>query len=152
MKEEYIGFIVDGKQIEEILNWMFGECESQPKKEEHVIPTNIEYYIQKVADKMEWKFEKTDNYLTQLYHLNIMSVINILLKEIAIEIDKKYPDHISKSADIYGVSSLNGKTTHINKESIKNYRNFAAFKSIEDAQIAQTLMRDFLDLAFNGRK
>lgn len=152
MKENYIGFIVDGKQIEEILNWMFGEPESQPKKEEPVIPTDIKYYIQKVADKMNWKFEKTDNYLTQLYHMNVMSVINILLKEIAIEIDKKYPDHISKSADIYGISTLNGEIAHINKKSIRNYRNFAAFRSIEDAKVAQTLMQYFIDLAFDGRK
>lgn len=72
------------------------------------------------------------------------SAFNILLKEVAIELDKNYGDHISNSPKIFTISALNGHIVEVDKRHIKNYKNFAAFRTIEDAQYALNI----LDLYF----
>lgn len=100
------------------------------------------------------KFSKyqPSSYLTTLPTLSSVypgSAFGILLKEVAIELDKKYDDHISKSPRIYTISALNGSIIEVDKRHIKSYRNFAAFRTIEDAQYARDLLKSYLDEAFS---
>lgn len=119
---------------------------------ESKIPMNMEYYIKKIADKLNWKVDKAYNFLNTIDSIYPAAALSIILKEIAIELDKQYKDDISKSPEIYIISSSNGKIGKINKANIKNYRNFAAFRTIEDAKIACRIVKDILKESFKSGK
>lgn len=116
------------------------------------VPMELEYYIQKIADKLGWKVEKVYNYLNSVDAILPAAAFSMVLREIAIELDKKYEDHIEKSPEIYVISMLDGRIIKDNKAHIKNYRNFAAFRTIEDAKIACRITRDILKEMFKSGK
>lgn len=116
------------------------------------VPMELEYYIQKIADKLGWKVEKVYNYLNSVDAILPAAAFSMVLREIAIELDKKYEDHIEKSPEIYVISMLDGRITKVNKAHIKNYRNFAAFRSVSDAKIACPIVRDVLKEMFKSGK
>lgn len=115
-------------------------------------PMELEYYIQKIAKKLGWKMEKVYNYLNSVDSILPTAAFSMVLREVAIELDKKYEDHIEKSPEIYVISMLDGRITKANKAHIKNYRNFAAFRTIEDAKIACRITRDILKEMFKSGK
>lgn len=116
------------------------------------VPMELEYYIQKIAEKHGWKIEKAYNYLNSVDAILPAAAFSMVLREIAIELDKKYEDHIEKSPEIYVISMFDGRITKANKAHIKNYRNFAAFRSVSDAKIACTITRDILKEMFKSGK
>lgn len=116
------------------------------------VPMELEYYIQKIAERLGWKIEKVYNYLNSVDAILPAAAFSMVLREIAIELDKKYKDHIEKSPEIYVISMLDGRITKANKAHIKNYRNFAAFRTIEDAKIACRITRDILKEMFKSGK
>lgn len=116
------------------------------------VPMELKYYIQKIADKLGWNIEKVYNYLNNVDAILPAAAFSMVLREIAIELDKKYEDHIEKSPEIYVISMLDGRITKANKAHIKNYRNFAAFRTIDDAKIACSIVRDVLKEMFKSGK
>lgn len=116
------------------------------------VPMELEYYIQKIAKKLGWKIEKVYNYLNNIDTILPAAALSMVLREIAIELDKKYEDHIEKSPEIYVISILDGRITKANKAHIKNYKNFAAFRSVSDAKIACRITKDILKEMFKNGK
>lgn len=106
--------------------------------------------IESLSKKTNWKEEKLLNILTTLHLANPWAATQMVLKEIAIELDKKYDDHINKSEKIYAISPQDGRIHEINKKTIKNYKAFPAFRSIEDAKIACSLIREHLKSIFSN--
>lgn len=113
---------------------------------------NLHYYVEKLAKKLNWKVEKMYSYLNTIDSVYPAAAFSIVLREVAIELDKKYEDHIEKSPEIYVVSMLDGRITKANKAHIKNYRNFAAFRSVEDAKTACSIVREILKELFRSGK
>jgi hypothetical protein len=113
---------------------------------------NLDYYIGKIANRLGWKSEKVYNYLNGIDSLLPAAAFSIVLREIAIDLDKKYEDHIENSPEIYVINMFDGRITKANKATIKNYRNFAAFRTIEDAKIACRITRDILKDMFKSGK
>lgn len=116
------------------------------------VPMELEYYIQKIAERLDWKIEKVYNYLNSVDTILPAAAFSMVLREIAIELDKKHEDHIEKSPEIYVISMLDGRITKVNKAYIKNYRNFAAFRSVNDAKIACRITKDILKEMFKSGK
>ena len=106
--------------------------------------------IKSLAKKTNWKEEKLLNILATLHLANPWAATQMVLREIAIELDKKYDDHINKSEKIYVISPQDGRIHEINKKTVKNYKAFPAFRSIEDAKIACSLIREHLKSIFNN--
>ena len=72
------------------------------------------------------------------------------MRELAIIMDEKYPDHINKSKEIWSISTLSGEIVRIKSlNKIKNFRNFAAFRTLEDALKAKKIMKRALEDLFN---
>ena len=113
---------------------------------------NLHYYVEKLAKKLNWKVEKVYNYLNTIDSVYPAAAFSMILREVAIELDKKYEDHIEKSPEIYVISMFDGKITKANKAHIKNYRNFAAFRSVEDAKTACSIVREILKELFRSGK
>lgn len=153
------GFKVNKKLMvldQELLNKLIADkviVEKTGKGTPSEVPTDIEFYIEKIAKKKGWKLEKLYNFLNGIDELSEAAAFSIVLREVAIEIDKKYEDHIEKSSEIYVISMLDGRITKANKAHIKNYRNFAAFRTIEDAKIACKIVSSLLKELFkDGRR
>ena len=129
-----------------------GIITTEPAKSvvETEVPMELEYYIQKIAEKLGWKIERVYNYLNSVDTILPAAAFSMVLREIALELNKKYEDHIEKSPEIYVVSLFDGRITKANKAHIKNYRNFAAFRTVEDAKIACSIVRDILKELFKN--
>ena len=116
------------------------------------VPMELEYYIQKIAEKLGWKVEKVYNYLNSVDTILPAAAFSMVLREVAIELDKRYEDHIENSPEIYVISLLDGRITKANKAHIKNYRNFAAFRTIGDAKTACNIVKELLKELFKSGK
>ncbi len=125
--------------------------EQEDSSEDSKIPMDISFYINKVAEKLGLTYYEADKYFSRVMSAFPASLFSMLLKEVAIELDKKYKDHIENSPEIYAISTLDGRISKINKAGVKNYRNFAAFRTIEDAKIACRIVRPLLKEMFKGR-
>ena len=115
------------------------------------ISMDMNFYIEKIAARLGWKPEKVYNYLNSVDSILPAAAFSMVLREIAIELDKKYEDHIENSPEIYVISMLDGRITKANKAHIKNYRNFAAFRTIEDAKIACRIVKPILKEMFKSK-
>lgn len=122
------------------------------KKNTNEVPMELHYYIEKIAKRLNWKVEKVYNYLNNVDTILPAAAFSMVLREIAIELDKKYTDHIQDSPEIYVISLFDGRITKANKAHIKNYKNFAAFRSVDDARIACKITKDILKEMFSGSK
>ena len=101
-----------------------------------------------LCNKAEVTSEKMSIILEVLKGANRWVVVQLLLKEIAIELDKKYDNHINNSEKIYAISPQDGRIHEIDKSHIKNYKAFPAFRNIEDAKIACSLVKNHLKSIF----
>ena len=115
------------------------------------VPMDMNFYIEKIAARLGWKPERVYNYLNNVDSILPAAAFSMVLREIAVELDKKYEDHIENSPEIYVISMLDGRITKANKAYIKNYRNFAAFRSVSDAKIACSIMRGILKEMFKNK-
>jgi hypothetical protein len=127
--EESIPFLIKEGIIKEVEN--------------EEIPTEPYFYIKHLADRIHWNVENLRKYLSNLYTIYPAAVFSIMLREVAIVLDEKYDNHIENSKEIYVISSLNGeisKVKDLNK--IKNFKNFAAFRTLEDAITAKKILEE----------
>ena len=100
--------------------------------------STLHYYQDKVENKIgKEAFAK----LCQKYP---SAVIGMILKEIAIELDSAYPDHISKSPNIYVVLTNCWVVGYLTKSLIESYKGFAAFRTVEDAEYALDIVKPLI--------
>lgn len=126
-----------------------GPCYDECAKE--AVPMDIAYYVHKIAKRLGWHPNKVTNHLNAIDTIYPSAAFNVILREVATELDLKYADHICNSPKIYVVSLLDGIITEANKTHIKNYKNFAAFRSVSDAKIACSIVRDMLKEMFKNK-
>lgn len=120
---------------------------------ERIVPTDLAYYVSNLAQRKGWKPEKMAAFLDILSEINLGATFQVILREVAVELDKKYEDHIEKSEEIYCVSLTNGHIFKADKKFIKNFRNFAAFRTPDDAKLACKITRGLLkDMFKSGKK
>lgn len=99
----------------------------------------FDYFLYKIFDKGFTPKQLTD--------LSIL--LKLMTREIAIEFDNNYSDHIKYSPEIFGISSLTGKIIKIDKSKIKSYKTFGAFRSFKEAAYAKAIMKPILKVIFN---
>lgn len=125
--------------------------EMEAEIEDHLRKTlGEDYYIFNLADKKGWEPRKMAKYIENLTKFNPAAAASILLKEIAIGLDDDYEGYIEDSKEIWTISMLNGKIEQVDKSKVKNYRNFPAFRSKEDAKIAHEVLSKRLRKMFRG--
>lgn len=107
-----------------------------------------------LANRIKWNPDNVAKYLDNLESIYPIAAFNVILRELAIMLDEKYEDHINNSKEIWIISSLNGNIVKVKDiTKIKNFRNFAAFRTLEDAKIAREVMKDIIsDLFKRGGK
>lgn len=116
------------------------------------IDITIEGAVQHLANRIGWNRKNLEKYFNNLYKISPAAVFEIVLKEVAILLDERYPDHISNSKEIWVINKVNGEIQKLKDLSkIKNFRNFAAFRSLDDALMAKKIMAPALKDLY-GRK
>lgn len=127
--EESIPFLIKEGIIKEVEN--------------EEIPTEPYFYIKHLADRIHWNVENLRKYLSNLYTIYPAAVFSIMLREVAIVLDEKYDNHIGNSKEIYVISYLNGEITKVKDlNKIKNFKSFAAFRTLKDALVAKHILKD----------
>ena len=117
------------------------------------IDITIEGAVQHLANRIGWNKENLERYFNNLYKISPAAVFEIVLKEVAILLDKKYHNHINNSKEIWVINKVNGEIQKLRDLSkIKSFQHFAAFRSIEDAKIACRITRDILKEMFKSGK
>ncbi|QOR59174.1 hypothetical protein KNV38_gp054 [uncultured phage cr111_1] len=106
------------------------------------IPMDLMFYVNLLAQNKDWTLGKTVEFLNEVSSVHPNATFDILQMVIAKYLDEQYPDHIKNSPRIFGISASDGKVIEVYKEDIANFRNFAAFRSPEDAGIACRILRD----------
>ena len=119
--------------------------------EETAVPDCLDFYILSLAKRLNWKPDKALGFLNKLAEIRPILPFNLLLKEIAVELDKQYAGHIKNSKEIWVVSVLNGSIGRVNKDEITTYDNFAAFRTKEDAKFALKVLAEQYNDIFGGK-
>lgn len=112
---------------------------------------DIPYYIGLLSKRFnsvdtegrKWTLENTTKFLEIIYDVDPSTIYNILLKEIAIDLDKPYEGHILDSESLYVIGRHNGKITKVSTCKDINLKNIALFRTFEDAQTALKVLEDF---------
>ena len=121
------------------------KVESNKTEIKEKVPMEVDYYIEKVAARLGWHFDKVINYFNTLADLNPVVPISLVLKEIALEMDKSYAGHIKDCKEIYIINTMNGKIVKGTNSKDYNYQCFAAFRTKEDAMLAKKILKEFYD-------
>lgn len=117
------------------------------------IDITIEGAVQHLANRIGWNRENIEKYFDNLYKISPAAVFEIVLKEVAILLDERYPDHISNSREIWVINKLNGGIQKLKDLSrIKSFKHFAAFRSLEDALVAKRVMAPALKDLYGKQK
>lgn len=69
-----------------------------------------------------------------------------MLRSAAVILDRQYPDHINEAKvdKYYTIDMSNGRVCEVPKGKVKNFRHFAAFRSLEDIKKATKALRPFM--------
>lgn len=129
-----------------------GFIKEADKKEEGT-HLDINYYVDHLAKRIHWNPDNLAKYLNNLAEINETAVFSILLREIAIVFDERYKNHIENSNEIWAISTINGEIIRVNKARVKNYRNFAAFRTLDEAKGAKRILKEYMKSLFdrNGK-
>jgi hypothetical protein len=92
--------------------------------------------IDSLVERYNISHDYFDIIVSWLEKSNVGALLNIYLREVAMMLDDKYEDHISKSEKLFVVDSTNGVIKEIPKDNIITYNTFAAFRTYEDALLA----------------
>lgn len=115
------------------------------------VPDNAGFYISQAGKKLGIDPLSACKLLEMVAIMNPTAFFSILLREVAVELDKKYPDHIENSKEIYYINVFNGTITKADKAWIRNYRNFAAFRTVEDARVACKILSPIMKDLFKRK-
>ena len=116
----------------------------------HGISLSVKFYIAKLAKKMNLKFEVCEAMLGNIASYSPITAMSLLAKQISLELDQHYDGHIRDAEHIFVLSTVDGTITEIPAKARveTNYRNFAAFRSLEDANLAYSILSHLYNEAF----
>lgn len=133
--------------LETIMSGKFDEqLKETPSKKENPVKLSTSYtpYIESIASRLRCNPKKVANIISTLWEIYPIAAFSVLLREIAITLDKNYEDHISNCKEFYIISPMDGRIHKACRANVKNFRNFAAFRTLEDAKIACRILKEDL--------
>lgn len=107
--------------------------------------------FKRMAKRYDWDDNRLIRILKAIDSVHPSASVQMILKEIAILLDEKYPGYIGKSDELYVISMGDGNIYPINKANIKSFRNIAVFRTVGDAELAKNILGDKLTNLFDGK-
>lgn len=105
------------------------------------------YYVHKLADKLKIPVDQCYKTIEAIRKYSPITVFSMLLKQIALELDKKYKDHIRDVEETYVISVTTGNIIKIYTKGCR-YNNVALFRSVEDARFAVKVLSGLYNECF----
>ena len=105
------------------------------------------YYVHKLADKLKIPVDQFYKTIEAIRKYSPITVFSMLLKQIALELDKRYKDHIRDVDETYAISVTTGNIIKIYTKGCR-YNNIALFRSVEDARFAVKVLSGLYDECF----
>jgi hypothetical protein len=105
------------------------------------IPTDFDYYVAKLAKKLNITFEDCGTMLNCLMTYAPATVFSLLAKQIALELDAKYEGHIGKSKELFAIELTTGYIIPIKITENSHLKNIALFRSVDDALFAINVLK-----------
>lgn len=118
------------------------------EKDVEDIKIDMEEILNRLCVKTGLSKNEFLQYLDATNAINNTACLNILLKEIALKLDESYDNHISDVEEFYVLSVMDGRIHKAYKNQIRNYKNFAAFRTLEEAKAACRALKPQLKLMF----
>lgn len=109
----------------------------------------LDYVLDYVANRIGASRVEAVEYLYSLEKINPLAVLTVYLKRISYRLNKKYNNTpIRELSKIYIISVYDGKVKAICPKDIKNLKNFAWFRSKEDAEFARQCVINLIEKMF----
>lgn len=109
----------------------------------------LDYVLDYVANRIGASRVEAVEYLYSLEKINPLAVLTVYLKRISYRLNKKYNNTpIRELPKIYIISVYDGKVKAICPKDIKNLKNFAWFRSKEDAEFARQCVINLIEKMF----
>ena len=109
----------------------------------------LDYVLDYVANRIGASRVEAVKYLYSLEKINPLAVLTVYLKRISYRFNKKYDNTpIRELPKIYIISVYDGKVKAICPKDIKNLKNFAWFRSKEDAEFARQCVINLIERIF----
>lgn len=109
----------------------------------------LDYVLDYVANRIGASRVEAVKYLYSLEKINPLAVLTVYLKRISYKLNKKYNNTpIRELPKIYIISVYDGKVKAICPKDIKNLKNFAWFRSKEDAEFARQCVINLIEKMF----
>lgn len=105
------------------------------------ISADFDYYVAKLAKKLNVTFEDCGNGLNCLITYAPAAVFSLLAKQIALELDAKYEGHIGKSKELFAIELATGYIIPIKITDNYHLKNIALFRSVDDALFAINVLK-----------
>lgn len=105
------------------------------------IHANFDYYVAKLAKKLNITFEDCGNMLNCLMTYAPATVFSLLAKQVALELDANYEGHIGKSKELFGIELTTGYIIPIKITESSHLKNIALFRSVDDALLAINILK-----------
>ena len=113
------------------------------------IDCHLRMVYEYIANKLDISIQGAKNYLMDLEDISPTAALNIYLKRISNKLINKYDKTpIRKLPEIYIISLYKGKVKAICPKDIKNLKNFAWFRSKEDAEFARRCVINLIEKMF----
>jgi len=113
--------------------------------------TNLDEVHADLAARMKMSPDDFHKFMDTLWKVYPVSVLNMLLRDIALNFDKQYQGHISGCQSIFVLGITDGKIHNIKTSKDFNYGHFAAFRTLEDATKACELCAPVLVTMYGGK-
>jgi hypothetical protein len=107
----------------------------------HKIHTEFDYYVAKLAKKLNITIENCCSMIDSLLSYAPATVFSLLAKQVALELDAKYEGHIGKSKELFAIELTTGYIIPIKITENSHLKNIALFRSVDDALFAINVLK-----------
>lgn len=140
-----VRFVNSGRELFDLLRSLLEVIVEPEEKKEEKKESEITYDIMaaEYAKLNNLNFEEAAFILRRIPdYLGFQA----MLRSAAVILDRQYPDHINEAKvdKYYTIDMSNGRVCEVPKAKVKNFRHFAAFRSLEDIKKATKALRPFI--------